>query len=112
MVVVGGTGDDDTRSAGAGVQPSHVAVVTPIAEADGCVSPSTPPAAAAPGAQLPACAVCLVRPRDCVLLPCRHVATCGGCTRTMLALAADNAGGRACPVCRTPVIGHFTLFVS
>ena len=63
---------------------------------------------------LPACAVCLVAPRDCVLLPCRHVATCGGCTRRMQAEARTAAPGgvMACPVCRVPAVSHVTLFVS
>jgi hypothetical protein len=65
-------------------------------------------------ASLPACAVCLVAPRDCVLLPCRHVATCGGCTRRMQAEARTAAPGgvMACPVCRVPAVSHVTLFVS
>ena len=65
-------------------------------------------------ASLPACAVCLVAPRDCVLLPCRHVATCGGCTRRMQAEArtATPGGVMACPVCRVPAVSHVTLFVS
>ena len=67
-----------------------------------------------PAPTLPACAVCLAAPRDTVLLPCRHVATCGPCTRRMQIEARTQAPGgvMSCPVCRSPSTGHFTLFVS
>jgi hypothetical protein len=42
-----------------------------------------------------ACAVCMVRPWDCCVLPCRHVNTCLRCVRRLRHVK--------CPICRTTI---------
>ena len=44
------------------------------------------------------CAVCMDKPRDCVYLPCAHMATCGACDERITA-----SGGGECPVCRAAI---------
>jgi hypothetical protein len=41
------------------------------------------------------CSICKERPRDCVLMPCRHMACCGEC--------AQNPRFRSCPLCLSRV---------
>lgn len=95
---------------------------------DGGATAACAPPGDAAGAQFHSsqlCAVCLVAPKDTVLVPCRHLTTCMPCTRSLQArAAAENeaaggvAGGRAganghfnCPVCRATVTAHFQLYL-
>ena len=72
---------------------------------------AAPAAGSAPGASL--CVVCLVRPRDVVALPCRHVALCMSCARRLVAsIGDDGAAGGACPLCRGRVENYLQLFLS
>ncbi|KAE8304358.1 Ankyrin repeat protein 2 [Giardia duodenalis] len=45
------------------------------------------------------CAICLTRPPDCVLLPCRHLIVCLACVDRIYA----NKSCCKCPYCRTPI---------
>jgi hypothetical protein len=54
------------------------------------------------------CSVCLLRPRDVAILPCRHVAICGPCVRRLEAAGGDSA---ACPICRGPLDSWLELFL-
>jgi hypothetical protein len=61
------------------------------------------------------CTVCLARPRDTVILPCRHVALCLGCARRLAAEAAApsaGASGGACPICRGRIENYLQLFMA
>lgn len=75
------------------------------------------PAAAAPVSaaaeeelfQLKHCVVCLDAPRSVLLLPCKHLVLCGGCSSQMLRqvqvdLVVGDSSRRhvLCPVCRQP----------
>jgi hypothetical protein len=67
-------------------------------------------ASMAPGASL--CVVCMVRQRDVVALPCRHVALCLACARRLVAPPGDDgAAGGACPLCRGRVENYLQLFL-
>ena len=69
------------------------------------------PSTAAPGVSM--CVVCLVRPRDVVALPCRHVALCICCARRLVASTGDDGtAGGACPLCRGRVENYLQLFLS
>ena len=69
------------------------------------------PSTAAPGSSI--CVVCLVRPRDVVALPCRHVALCMSCARRLVASTGDDGtAGGACPLCRGRVENYLQLFLS
>lgn len=48
-----------------------------------------------------ACAVCLTKEICILVLPCRHVATCGDCTLQM----------ETCCICRTPITMYFPIFL-
>jgi hypothetical protein len=54
------------------------------------------------------CSVCLVRPRDAALLPCRHVALCGPCAER---LCSDGAASAQCPICRRPIDTWLQLYM-
>ena len=47
------------------------------------------------------CTICLDKPRNTVVLPCSHFATCGECL----------AACRSCPVCRGAVNGSIKVFM-
>mmetsp|Transcript_10272 Transcript_10272/g.13355 ORF Transcript_10272/g.13355 Transcript_10272/m.13355 type:complete len:85 (-) Transcript_10272:17-271(-) len=47
------------------------------------------------------CAVCLTKPSNCVLFPCKHMRTCNSCSTRL----------RFCPICRTKVDEKFTVFL-
>jgi hypothetical protein len=57
------------------------------------------------------CVVCLDALRDTLLLPCKHLVLCQGCSRDMQQRAQQEGGGSSsgssrralCPVCRVPV---------
>ena len=50
------------------------------------------------------CVICLYEPKDCVLLPCRHLCICEGCAQELLYDAADGKSKAApCPMCRARV---------
>ena len=57
------------------------------------------------------CVVCLVRPRDVVALPCRHVALCLACARRLVAPQGEDGTGGACPLCRGRVENYLQLFL-
>ena len=67
------------------------------------------PAAPLPGAAL--CAVCLLRPRDTAILPCRHVAVCGPCVRRLSAPGTEPSA-RVCPICRGKLESWLELYMS
>jgi hypothetical protein len=59
--------------------------------------------------------VCLDAPRDTLLLPCKHLVLCQGCSRHLQQHAqqegsssgSSSSSRRAlCPVCRVPVAQH------
>jgi hypothetical protein len=58
------------------------------------------------------CVVCLDALRDTLLLPCKHLVLCQGCSRHMQQRAQQEGGGSSgsrralCPVCRVPVASH------
>ena len=64
-------------------------------------------ASATPGSPS-CCSVCLVRPRDAALLPCRHVALCGPCAER---LCSDGAAS-VCPICRRPIDTWLQLYMA
>jgi hypothetical protein len=45
------------------------------------------------------CIVCLVTPKNALLLPCKHIAMCTECTNTIL----KSSSQPQCPVCRSRV---------
>jgi len=103
----GSSGGDWRDSSGA-------ADVDPGSGSAGTASAS---ALAAPGAAL--CVVCLVRPRDTVCLPCRHVALCLSCARRLVQPVEDGSGGAcggsgasgACPLCRGRLENYLQLYL-
>jgi hypothetical protein len=50
------------------------------------------------------CVVCWVGDRCVVLLPCKHLALCVGCSELLKQNESD------CPMCRGPVTEHMVLF--
>ena len=54
------------------------------------------------------CSVCLLRPRDAAILPCRHVAACTTCVQR---LSRGGAEQRRCPICRGPIDDWLELFL-
>lgn len=59
--------------------------------------------------QLKSCVVCLDAPRSVVLLPCKHLAMCDGCSdqlvvhaREQFVLGVSSSLQVLCPVCRAP----------
>jgi len=53
------------------------------------------------------CVICCSAPKDALLAPCGHVATCVACAHTLL----QAAGGQAqCPICRGQVIASYRVF--
>jgi hypothetical protein len=58
------------------------------------------------------CVVCLDALRDTLLLPCKHLVLCQGCSRHMQQRAQQEGGGSSgsrcalCPICRVPVASH------
>jgi rubrerythrin len=45
------------------------------------------------------CVVCLAAPEDSLLLPCKHIAMCAECTKTVVASRSQPQ----CPVCRSRI---------
>ena len=76
---------------------------SPAGEADGDAAATTTPAGSPS-----CCSVCLVRPRDAALLPCRHVALCGPCAER---LCSDGAAS-VCPICRRPIDTWLQLYMA
>ena len=77
----------------------NTAVETPVPEPAPEVAPPINHAAVEHPTPEPAvdlCCVCLDEPRN-VLLPCRHLCTCVGCSKLLL-----RSPDPKCPVCRTP----------
>lgn len=61
------------------------------------------------------CKVCFDSPATCVLMPCKHLALCEGCseraTRPQPAPRGDHRPrGRCCPMCRDPVRGMLVTY--
>jgi hypothetical protein len=59
--------------------------------------------------QLKHCVVCLDAPRSVLLLPCKHLVLCGGCSSQMqrqvhvdLVMGDSSRRQVLCPVCREP----------
>jgi hypothetical protein len=60
------------------------------------------------------CVVCLDALHDALLLPCKHLVLCQGCSCHLQQLAlreggssSSSSGGHAlCPVCRVPIASH------
>ena len=50
------------------------------------------------------CALCLDVPKCVVLLPCRHMCLCAGCSGSV-------ANGDPCPICRAPVADRIETFI-
>lgn len=88
------------------------AVAAPAAAA--APTPAAPaPAAAAAGdgkgdsdedAPAPVCGICMVNPKNCVLLPCGHTG-CGECMQTWVASKST------CPFCQLPVLQTAKIFL-
>ena len=53
------------------------------------------------------CAVCAEKPRDTVLLPCRHACLCAGCARAIM-----GGARRECPVCRAAALSSIHVLYS
>jgi hypothetical protein len=69
------------------------------------------------GAAAALCTVCLSRPRDTVILPCRHVALCVTCARRLAPPpgeggAAATPGAGVCPICRGRLENYLQLFMA
>ena len=43
------------------------------------------------------CAVCFENRRDCLYMPCMHLATCGECDKEL------EAQNQSCPMCQTQI---------
>ena len=58
------------------------------------------------------CCICMVQPKNTILLPCGHVATCDTCAALLEAQGIDGQpeGAYNCPVCRTPVTSRHRLY--
>ena len=54
-------------------------------------------------ADLSLCVICMAQPRGTVLVPCGHRALCVGCSES-------PQRGRACPICRAPVLSVVRVF--
>jgi hypothetical protein len=52
------------------------------------------------------CAVCLDAPKDCMLLPCRHLCACAGCAAALAARAEA-----LCPMCRVRIESWTNVFL-
>ena len=56
------------------------------------------------------CVVCLSAPKNTLMLPCRHVATCAECTKAIL----EGAGAGQpphCPLCRTRIADTLSVYI-
>ena len=51
------------------------------------------------------CVVCMEREKKVVLLPCKHICMCKGCTDEIVADSAQ------CPVCREHIVDSFEAFI-
>jgi hypothetical protein len=84
----------------------------------GCGGASGNTAAAAPPSGAAAlCTVCLSRPRDTVILPCRHVALCMTCARRLAPPPGEGSAGAVpgagvCPICRGRLENYLQLFMA
>ena len=79
------------------------AVVPPVPAAPPpqAAPPPLPPPAAEEGDDDASCVVCLARPREVVLLPCRHLSLCAVCAASV----------SVCPMCRGAVEDTMLVFV-
>jgi hypothetical protein len=74
-----------TNPSGAAVAASH----------DGSTLSSAAKYRLAAGEQTGTCVICLCEPLDCVLLPCRHLCVCSGCTQGLYAAAMSSGRNEA-----------------
>jgi Zinc finger, C3HC4 type (RING finger) len=80
---------------------------------DGVDEETGGPSSAQPasGSGSPACcSVCLIRPRDAALLPCRHVCLCALCAQRLTLEPEEE--GRACPICRGRIDTWLQLYMA
>ena len=66
-------------------------------------SADEPSAAEARG--LPRCCICCTKVSDVVFFPCKHVATCGQCTRIL----QQQRQNPRCPICKLAIMGTKTV---
>lgn len=52
-------------------------------------------------AVLPACVICLDRPRTHVLIPCGHAVLCEECANTLADSCSDRGEDLRCPICKS-----------
>ena len=60
----------------------------------------------------PACCICLLRPRNTVLIPCGHLDVCDTCAGILQATRIEGKpeGYYLCPICRTQVLFRQIVF--
>lgn len=81
----------------------QLGVSAPLSSPARCALPSVgSPAAASAAGEGGSCVVCWEGAKDVVLLPCKHMALCMGCARSMLGRSAPQQA-RCCPMCRGEV---------
>lgn len=112
----GHAGGDDAVAARARAKAQELDAWHAQTMASGSASAAGPddepgPAAPPPGGPATSCSVCLVRPRDAALLPCRHVCLCGLCAQRLVQ-APEGAAARACPICRGPIDTWLQLYMA
>ena len=56
-----------------------------------------------PPTQTSQCVICLVKPRECLLIPCGHVIVCGECVEGIV--------NSPCPYCKVKVTGFHKLIL-
>ena len=52
------------------------------------------------------CAICMDRPRDCLLCPCHHLVTCHDCAKSLMNRRDF------CPICRKEITETIRVYTS
>ena len=78
----------------------HVEVLRTLLEA-GAVIDQGDDSTGNPSSIAATCVVCLSAPKNCVLLPCKHMVMCAKCTRVVL--ESNRRHQPQCPVCRVHI---------
>ena len=55
------------------------------------------------------CIICWTNEKDCLILPCRHLAICGECTVALIKDSKDNEAPQ-CPMCRGDIADVIQVF--